>query len=170
MIHCRTASNPTIVRTLLIRVSRTIWLVLHPTLLNSVHLTTVRAHETLIHFRSVSTMRGLLVLLHPLRTGILLTTVWTCHLLTLDTSQCVSFPHFLVGQDLTTLGTRVFLTLVHPHVDHQPVVGLKGLLTHRTVLGLPWDSRRFGKGPQQPPWPGHPLEGPPHEEGLKPVV
>ena len=109
----------------------------HPTLLNSVRLMTVRAHKILIHLRSISTMLGLLVLLHPLRTGILLTTVWTCHLLTLDTSQCVSFPHFLVGQDFTTLSTRVFFIPVHPHVDHQLV------LTHRTVLGFPWDGRNL---------------------------
>ena len=54
-----------------------------------------------------------------------------------------AFSTFLVGQHLPTLTTWVLLTPVHLHVYHQPVVCFKGLLTHRTVLGLPWDSRDF---------------------------
>ena len=143
VIHCRTASDPTIIRTLVIRIIRTIWLVFCPTLLDPICLTTVRAHETLIQLRCISTMLGLPVLLHPLRASILLTTVWTCHLLTPNTSQCVSFPHFLVSQDLTIFSIRVLFAPVHPHVHHQLVVCLKGLLTHRTVLGFPWDRRNL---------------------------
>ena len=113
------------------------------TLFNPVHLTTVRAFKSLIHLRGINTMLGLMVLLHALGTGILLTTVWTCHPTTLNTGRSVPRPHLLTSQHLTTLVTWVLLPSVHPHVYHQPVVCFKGLLTHRTVLGFPRNSRNL---------------------------
>ena len=103
----------------------------------------MRALKTLIHLRGINTMLGPMVLLHTLGTGILLITVRTCHLMTLNTGGSVPPPHFLTRQHLTTLVTWVLLPSVHPHVYHQPVVCFQGLLTHQTVLGFPRNSRNL---------------------------
>ena len=85
-------------------------------------------------------MLGPMVLLHALGTGILLTTVRTCHLTTSNTSRSVPSPHFLTTQHLNTLVTWVLLPSVHPHV----YCGVfKGLLTYQTVLGFPRNSRNL---------------------------
>ena len=139
----RTTSDPAIERFLKIRVIHTNWPVFQHTLFDRVHLTTVRAPKTLIQLRSVNTILGPLVLPHTLGTGILLTTVWTSHLITLNTGRSVPPPYFLTSQHLTTLITWVLLPSMHPHVYHQPVVCYKGLLTHRTVLGFPRNCRNL---------------------------
>ena len=130
-----TTSNSTIERTLPIRGINTNQHVFQHTFLDPVHFTTMRAWKTLNHLRCINTMFGLMVLLLALRASILLTTVRTLHLVTLDTSFNVS-QHFPAGQYLTTPVTWELLSSVHPHVFHQTVVGFKGLLAHWTVLGL----------------------------------
>ena len=86
--------NPTIERSLMIRVVRTIWLMFHPGFLDPVSLTTERANEPFLFLDgSLSTMIGLMVLMHPLGAGILLTTVRACNPVTSHTSLCVLHPH-----------------------------------------------------------------------------
>ena len=98
MISGWTARNPTIERTLVIRVVGTIGLVFHPALLDLITLTTERANEPSLNLGScLSTMLGPMVLMHPLGTGILLTTVRACNLVTLHTSLCVLYPHLPGG-------------------------------------------------------------------------
>ena len=82
-------------------------------------------------------MRSFLVLLQPLITNVLLTTNQTLKLLTMNTGSCMSCMHPFIGKNLPTLTTWEFLTPVDPHMDHKVVVGLEGLLAHRTVLSLP---------------------------------
>ena len=82
-------------------------------------------------------MLSLMVLFHTLLTRKLLTTVRASNLLTLHTSLCVDPVHLPSGQDLATLITGELLTPLYPHMDHQPVMRFKGLLTYGTNLGLP---------------------------------
>ena len=94
MISRWTTHNPTIERSLMIRVVGTIWLMFHPGLLDLISLTTERANEPSMYLGgSLSTMLGLMVLMHPLGAGILLTTVRVCNPDTLHTSLCVLRPH-----------------------------------------------------------------------------
>ena len=80
MISCWTAHNPTIERFLAIRVVGTIGLVFYPGLLNLVTLTTERADEPSLDLGSnINAMLDPMVLMHPLGTGILLTTVRACN-------------------------------------------------------------------------------------------
>ena len=91
MISRWTTHNPTIERTLAIRVVGTIGLVFHPGLLDLISLTTERANEPSLYLGgSLSTMLGLMVLMHPLGAGILLTTVRACNPVTLHTSLCAA--------------------------------------------------------------------------------
>ena len=94
MISRWTTHNPTIERSLAIRLVRTIELVFHPGLLDLISLTTERANEPSLYLGgSLSTMLGLMVLTHPLGAGILLTTVRACNPITSHTSLCVIHPH-----------------------------------------------------------------------------
>ena len=94
MISRWTTLNSTIERSLMIRVVGTIWLMFHPGLLDPVSLTTERANKPSLYLgSSLSTMLGLMVLMHPLGAGILLTTVRACNLVTSHTSLCVLHPH-----------------------------------------------------------------------------
>ena len=98
MIGGWTTRNPTIERSLTIRVVGTIWLMFFPGLLDPVSLTTERANEPSLYLGgSLSTMLGLMVLMHPLGAGILLTTVRACNLVTSHTSLCVLRPHLPGG-------------------------------------------------------------------------
>ena len=94
MISGWTTRNPAIERTLAIKVVRTIGLVFHPGLLDLIFLTTERANEPSLYLGgSLSTMLGLMVLMHPLGAGILLTIVRACNPVTSHTSLCVLCPH-----------------------------------------------------------------------------
>ena len=98
MISRWTTHSPTIERSLMIRVVRTIWLMFHPGLLNLVPLTTERANKPSLSLgSSLSTMLSLMVLMHPLGAGILLTTVRACNPVTSHTSLCVLRPHLPGG-------------------------------------------------------------------------
>ena len=105
-----TAKNPTIERTLMVRVISTIWLMLHPGFMDPVHLMAKGTRIPSPGLRSFKTMLSLMVLPHTLPTGILLTTVRACNLPTLHTSLCVYPEHFPSGQNLPTLVTGEFLT------------------------------------------------------------
>ena len=94
MISGWTTHNPTIERSLMIRVVGTIWLMFHPGILDMISLTTERANKPSMYLgSSLSTMLGLMVLTHPLGAGILLTTVRACIPVTSHTSLCVLHPH-----------------------------------------------------------------------------
>ena len=75
---------------------------------------------------------------------ILLTTVWTRHLLPLHTStDCVSSASSCWPACLTTLVTWELLSSMHPHVFHQPMVVLNLCDTARQSLASLRNSRQL---------------------------
>ena len=141
MVGRWTPSNPAIIRSFTVRIVRTIGLVFHPGLLDLVALTTKETDVPSLDLGGcLNTVLGLLVLTHSLSTGILLTTVRAFNLVTCYTSLCVLSPSPFGGKHLATLTTWKLLTSMHPHVDHQGVVGIEGPLAHRAVLPFPGNS------------------------------
>ena len=64
----RTPCNLAIVRTLMIRVVSTVWLVFTPGLFNLKRFTTKRAHKTTLGNHRISPMFGLMVFAHTVNT------------------------------------------------------------------------------------------------------
>ena len=118
---------------LAVRAVGTIGLVFYPGLIDLVPFTTERTYEPSLDLdSSIRTMLGPMVLMHPLSTCILLTTVRACNPVTCHTNLCVSHPH-----------PWEFLTTVYSHVNHQAVVGFERLLAHWTVIPLSGYSRNL---------------------------
>ena len=127
-----TPCNPAIVRTLMIRVVSTVWLVFTPSFFNLKRFTTKRSHKTALGDYRISPMFGPMMLAHTVNTGILLVTNCTRNFSTLHTCLCVLCQIPSIYQHLPTLTTWEFLIPVYTHVDNDSVVGLEDLSAHRT--------------------------------------
>ena len=150
MVCCRAASDPAIMRTLAVRVLCTIWLVFSPAFLNSVPLTTVRTDKMFIHLGGISTMLGLLVLFHPLCTGILLTTVWNVTFLPWTQANVCLFHIFLLARTLPQFVQGYFSPQCTPCVPS----AIGGSWRTADTQDSPWPplgQQGSGKGPQWPP-------------------
>ena len=122
MIRRRTPSNPAKIRTLLVRIISTIWLVLTPCLFDWETFVTEWTNESTFRHHRISPTLGPVVVAHGLSTSKRLFTHRACYSLTLHARLGMVPPVTLACQHLPTLTTWELFSSVHPHMYSDPVV------------------------------------------------
>ena len=140
VVSCSTPSNPTIERSLSVRVVNTIWLVLSPCFFNLEFFATKWAFETPWWHHRIGSMLSPVVVAHGLSASKRFPTHGTGHCLTLHARLGMVPPVTLACQHLPTLTTWELFSSMHPHVYHDPVVRLELLPAHRTGGFSPWNA------------------------------
>ena len=135
-----TPSNPTKIRTLLVRIISTIWLVLTPCLFDLETFVTKWTNESAFRHHQISPMLGLVVLVHGLSTSKRLFTHRACNSFTFYTRLGMIPPVSLACQHLPTLTTWEIFSSVHPHMYPDPVVWFEQLPAHRTGGFSSWNT------------------------------